>query len=151
MVASVFHAFKHAFKACFLGWHFLTRNISPRWPCFLSDLALGLYEDWRGYINRTIYSEFSSGFIWELQGLHQWNYPYSELLRSHCLYLSTGSVRGLKELQHVISEVAFHLLRGMSDSQQYPINHCPDNNEVDTLMCIAEDWVSGDSRLQCTW
>ena len=24
MVASVFHAFKHEFKACFLGWHFLT-------------------------------------------------------------------------------------------------------------------------------
>ena len=25
-----FNAFKHVFKACFLGWHFLTANISPR-------------------------------------------------------------------------------------------------------------------------
>ena len=29
MVAMVFNAFKDAFKACFLGWHFLTTNISP--------------------------------------------------------------------------------------------------------------------------
>ena len=39
-VALVFHAFKHAIKACFLGWQFLTTNISPRYhpPYFLSDL-----------------------------------------------------------------------------------------------------------------
>ena len=34
-VASVLHMFKHAFKACFLDWHFLTTNISPLWQLII--------------------------------------------------------------------------------------------------------------------
>ncbi len=30
--------------------------------------------------------------------------------------------------------------RGMSDSQRYPLNLCPDNDEVDILICISEPW-----------
>ena len=30
-------------------------------------------------------SELSSGLVWELTGLHQWHYPYSELLSSSWL------------------------------------------------------------------
>ena len=60
-----------------------------------SEQAPGPYE--RGYINRTIHSDFSSGFVWELKRLHQWNYPYYELLSSHLLHLSSGSVWGPKE------------------------------------------------------
>ena len=39
--------------------------------------------------------------------------------------------------------------QGRSDAQQYPLNLCPDNDEVDTLICIAKDLVQGDliSRL----
>jgi len=29
----------------------------------------------------------------------------------------------------------------MFDSQRYPLNLLPDNDEVDILMCTAEDWV----------
>jgi len=49
------------------------------------SLAPGPYEKLRGHINETIQSQFSSGFLWELKGLHQWDYPYSELLSSHWL------------------------------------------------------------------
>jgi len=35
----------------------------------------------------------------------------------------------------------------MSDLQRYPLNLLPDNDEVDTLICTAEDRVQGDSRL----
>ena len=38
----------------------------------------------------------SSEFVWKLKGSHQLDYPYSELLSSHWLYLSSGSVWGLK-------------------------------------------------------
>ena len=34
-VASVFHMFKHAFKACFLVWHFLTTHIFFIWRLFI--------------------------------------------------------------------------------------------------------------------
>ena len=29
----------------------------------------------------------------------------------------------------------------MSDSLRYPLNLCPENNELDTIICIAEDSV----------
>ena len=35
----------------------------------------------------------------------------------------------------------------MSDSKWYPVNLCPDNDEVDIL---NKDWVPGDLRLQST-
>ena len=34
--------------------------------------------------------------------------------------------------------------QGMSDAQLYPLNLCPDKDEVDTLICIAKDLVQGD-------
>ena len=65
------------------------------------SLSQGLYEDWRGYINRTINSELSSGFVWELKKLPLWNYSHSELLSSHWLHLSSGSAWWLKGLQYI--------------------------------------------------
>ena len=35
MVASVFQVVKHVLKACFMGWHFLTTNVSPRWQLII--------------------------------------------------------------------------------------------------------------------
>ena len=60
-VALAFHAFKHAFIVCFLGWKFKTTNISQHvalligWTTCNPNLAPGPYEDWRGYINGTIH------------------------------------------------------------------------------------------------
>ena len=68
-------------QACFLGWDFLTTNISPHWrliihPTFCPTYSYmkelicclvyrpGPYKDWKGYINRTIDSEFSSKFVY---------------------------------------------------------------------------------------
>ena len=38
------------------------------------------------FINGTIQSEHNSEFVWELKGLHQWNYFYSELYWAHVGY-----------------------------------------------------------------
>jgi len=79
-MALVFHAVKHAIKACFLCWHFLTTNIS--WGNFIirstfcltysykqksyyvvlfidqttsnPSLAQGLYEDWMELCNLSL-------------------------------------------------------------------------------------------------
>ena len=55
-VALVFHAFKHAFIVCFLGWKFKTTNISPHvvlligWTTCNPNLAPGPYVDWELFI-----------------------------------------------------------------------------------------------------
>ena len=43
-VALVFSAFKHAFKACFLGWHFLTTNISLLWRLNVRPTFCSIYN-----------------------------------------------------------------------------------------------------------
>ena len=63
------------------------------------SLAPGLYENWRGYINgpipipsywaNTCYI-LAPRSVWELKGLHQWYYHYSELLSYTRYILATG-------------------------------------------------------------
>ena len=62
-------------------------------------------------------------------------------------YLFFTFIGDLKKLSR---KNTFHLLRDMSDTQRHPLNLCTDNDEVDALICIAEDWVPEDSRLQST-
>ena len=91
-----FNAFKSSVKSMFSGLASFNRYISLHdiheatyhSSHFPSNLQLNTKELIRClvYLPDYLQSELSSGSVWELKGLNQWNYPYYQLMSSNWLH-----------------------------------------------------------------